>query len=206
MSETHAVVWAEGDQPPRVGRLDLRGDSFRLTGGSRAGEADRVVEASEIAAVRVGHRASERLRDMKTVIVTRRVGDPIAIASVNGLGAVIEIAELLSELGRGTPGFQSVLVRVPIRHRRLPQVCALVRRGPPFHPGEIAGLRHHEVFVCDQAVIFLFQGRDVRGAVDQLARNPAIWKAAVDWHNCLAGRPTIIDSTYRWSPDDQDQE
>lgn len=165
-----------------------------------------MVEASEIAAVRVGHRASERLRDMKTVIVTRRVGDPIAIASVNGLGAVIEIAELLSELGRGTPGFQSVLVRVPIRHRRLPQVCALVRRGPPFHPGEIAGLRHHEVFVCDQAVIFLFQGRDVRGAVDQLARNPAIWKAAVDWHNCLAGRPTIIDSTYRWSPDDQDQE
>lgn len=206
VSETYAVVWAEGDQPTRVGRLDLRSDGFRLTGDSRGGEADRVVRASEIVAVRVGHQASDRLREMKTVIVTRRVGGPVAIASVDGLGAVIEIAELLSELGRGTVGFQSVLVRVPIRHGRLPEVRALVGRGPPFQPGEIAGLRHHEVFVCDQAVIFLFQGRDVRRAVDQMARNPAVWKAAVEWRNCLAGRPTIVDSAYRWSLDDQAQD
>jgi hypothetical protein len=201
MSETYAVVWREPDKPVQTGRLELLDDGFRLAGTGQGNDSDLVVAARDVTSVRVGHHSSERLREMKTVIVERGDASPISIAAINGLGAVLEIADLLNALHTQLPGLQTVLVRVPIHPKRLADVHALIRRGPPFPPGEIAGLRRHEVFLEDQAVIFLFQGHNVRTAVERLARHPAVWKAAIDWRVCVSGRPTIVDSAYQWTID-----
>ena len=200
MAETYAVVWAEGEHPIVLGRLGFEADGFRLS-GEDAGQVEIAVRGREIRDVRLASAPGDRLREMKTMVVSRRVGDPIRIAAVNGMGAVFEIAEVLERLSRNTSRFQSVLVCVPIRAGRRDAVRELIGQGPPFDPDEIPGLRHHEVFFGQNEVAFLFQGQNVRTAVDQLARNPAIWNAAIHWRKCIAGRPSIIESAYRWSLD-----
>jgi hypothetical protein len=199
MADTYAVVWVEADDPVRLGRLELLADGFQLIADDDA--HGRVVRGDEVTEVRPASAAGERLRDMKTVVVSRGTAEPIRIAAVNGISDAFEIAEVLGQLHHGTRGFQSVIVRVPIRPERLADVRKLVAQGPPFQPEAIPGLRRHDVFVGPDEVTFLFQGRDVRVAVDQLARNPAIWKAALQWRTCVAGRPIVLDSGYSWSLD-----
>jgi hypothetical protein len=196
VAETYAVVWAEGDQPTRTGRLELLDDGFRLRGG--VDEAERVVLAADISDVQVGYAAGERLRDMKTVIIRRRGADRIILAAVDGLGGVFEIAQLVAELRRSTRSYESIMVRLPIRPERIEAVRELIRRGPPFRPADIPRLDRHEVFLSEADVVFLFQGRDVRGAVERMARSPGVWRAAVDWRGCLAGRPRVVEASYAW--------
>ena len=201
MAETYAVVWSVGGGQARLGRLELSADGFALVGDDQAPLA---VGAADVTAVRVGETAGERLRDLKTVLVERSAEPSLRIAAVNGAGELWEIAEVLSGLGPHKRGFQSLLVRVPIRPDRVGDVQELILRGPPFDPHQIAGLRRHEVFLESHEVVFLFQGWDVRRSVEQLARSPQIWAAAVDWRRYIAGRPIILDSAYLWTADASD--
>src|SRR5437588_8185651 len=133
MADTYAVVWAEGEHPIVLGRVGFEADGFRLSGDD-AGQVEVVVRGGEIRDVRLASAAEDRLREMKTMVVSRRVGDPIRIAAVNGVGAVFEIAEVLAGLSRKTGRFQSVLVCAPIRAERRDAVRQLIGQGPPFDP------------------------------------------------------------------------
>src|SRR5437588_12868595 len=116
MSETYAVVWSQGEASSRLGRLELRADGFVLGGDQQ--EPSRVW-ASEITSVRVSKDARERVRDLKTVVVERRDAPPVRIGAVSGAGEILEIAEVLSTLGPQSGGFQTLLVRLPIRPERI---------------------------------------------------------------------------------------
>ena len=74
----------------------------------------------------------------------------------------------------------------------------LVESGPPFDPGETR-LTAHEVFLTDHEAVFLFEGEDARKAVEELAGDPGVWRAATAWRECLDGRPRIADETYVWT-------
>lgn len=184
-------MWSEGRGPVAVGRLELRPGSFVLA-GAREGEC--AVEAADIGRIRIGD-GPERLNGLKTVVVERRSGPPVLIGAVNGLGQVFEIAEALTANIR----LEGAIVRVPIRPDRVPEARELVRRGPPFRPQDIPGLSRHDVFVGDAEVLFVFHGHDIRRAVQELARRPAVWSAAVEWRRCMTGRPTLVEADYTWS-------
>jgi hypothetical protein len=193
MPESYAVVWSEGDGPVAVGRLELRHGAFVLA-GAREGEC--AVDAAEIARIRIGD-GPERVNGLKTVVVERHAEPPVLIGAVNGLGQVFEIAEALTANTR----LEGAIVRVPIRRDRAAEARALVRRGPPFPPGDIPGLSRHDVFVGDGEVLFVFHGHDIRRAVQELARRPAVWSAAIEWRRCMTGRPTLLEADYSWSHD-----
>jgi hypothetical protein len=191
MSESYAVVWSEGDGPVAVGRLELRPGSFVLA-GARDGEC--AVDAADIGRIRIGD-GPERLNGLKTVVVERRSRPPVLIGAVNGLGQVFEIAEALT----ANTQLEGAIVRVPIRPERIAEARELVRRGPPFRPGDVPGLSRHDVFVGEGEVLFVFHGHDIRRAVQELARRPAVWSAAMEWRRCMAGRPTLLEPEYSWS-------
>jgi hypothetical protein len=192
MPESYAVVWSEGDGPVAVGRLELRPGSFVLA-GAREGEG-RSVDAVDISRIRIGD-GPERLNGLKTVVVERHSGPPVLIGAVNGLGQVFEIAEALTANSR----LEGAIVRIPIRRDRADEARALVRRGPPFPPGDVPGLSRHDVFTGEGEVLFVFHGHDIRRAVQELARRPAVWSAAMEWRRCMAGRPTLLEPDYSWS-------
>jgi hypothetical protein len=76
-------------------------------------------------------------------------------------------------------------------------VQALLAEGPPFDPGATP-LERHDVFVTDREVVFLFEGPEAREAVQELAGDPGVWRAAARWRELLAGRPRIADDVYAW--------
>jgi hypothetical protein len=83
---TYAVVLSENESPGTAGRLDLESDSFHFSDGTRVRYAD--------------------LRDMylerrpnkpPSLVVHQRQGQALRVVSLEGLGALHELAEELFE-------------------------------------------------------------------------------------------------------------
>ena len=93
---TYAVTWQQGGQGTSYGCLELLSDQLRLNGYDGADPAGETVPYSDLIAVRVGRTASDRLSGRQTLVLERRGGLPIHIASVVHPGVVSELAELLT--------------------------------------------------------------------------------------------------------------
>lgn len=95
MQGTYAAIWSHADKPITVGNVQLENERIRLVGGSHRDMDHQIVPIDHIAAVRLAH-SSERLRDLKTVVIDLVAGSQVKIATL-GLGAAFELAALLSE-------------------------------------------------------------------------------------------------------------
>lgn len=199
-SSGYAVVWREGDAPVNAGKLEL-GESGLSLHGSRANGAlaRRRIRYDELVQVRIGRSPSDRINGDPSVILDQRVGPPIIIGAVRGLGVVFELGDLLVELTAETAASASCLVVVvPIKRGAGEQARRLIEAGPPFEP-EAVPLERHRVFLTEREVVFLFEGDDARSIVEQLARRPRVWKTAAAWKDVLAGRPRLADEAYSWA-------
>ncbi len=195
---SYAVIWREGSGPTYVGKLELGAAALRFQGSSSGGALSRhSIRYGDVAGVRIA-RSSDRLNGSPTVVLDRRAAASISIAAINGVGVIFELGDVLAELtAKEAAASSRVVVVVPIKRGARERARQLIAAGPPFDPESIP-LEHHRVFVTDREVIFLFEGEDVRRAVEQLVRRPGIWKAAVAWKECLAGPPRVADEAYSW--------
>lgn len=95
MTRTYAVMWRVDRGPIFVGKLEL-GDDVRLGGADGRGRAVGLwVERDEIVSVRAAARG-ERLRGCRTVVLVRRTGDEIAVASLDWPGTALELRDSLA--------------------------------------------------------------------------------------------------------------
>jgi hypothetical protein len=100
----YAVVWSENGGPLYAGRLELADRCVRLAGrAGQAWESDRALFYEELAGVRVERRLQARLSGRPTLVLERRNGGGLRIASVEGPGSLHELAERL-EAARGKAG------------------------------------------------------------------------------------------------------
>jgi hypothetical protein len=83
---TYAVVVSTDDGPEHAGRLDLGTDSVTFSGGGR-------VRYSDLRDIYLERRPSSP----PALVVQSRGGDRLRIASLEGLGALHELAEELVE-------------------------------------------------------------------------------------------------------------
>jgi hypothetical protein len=72
----------------------------------------------------------------------------------------------------------------------------LLRDGPPFDPGA-EGFEHHEVFLGDTDVVFVFEGPSARTQVERLAATRSLLGAFVKLSS-LVSAPRILDQTFEW--------
>jgi hypothetical protein len=96
MESSYGVVWREGTLPIASGKLELRVDGLRLDGMAGGRPVSRDLAYDSIVTVRVGRSAADRISGRPSLVLERRSGLPIAIASLLQLGVVAEIAELLA--------------------------------------------------------------------------------------------------------------
>jgi hypothetical protein len=129
--------------------------------------------------------------------VERASAPPLEL-DVLGAGMLFELTDLLAALTlERRERYERVTLIVPLKKDRIEQARALIDAGPPFDPGT-KGLERHEVFLTDTEAVFLFEGPNAADVVQRLARNPAAWKAAMQWRPLLAGAPRLAHSAYSW--------
>jgi hypothetical protein len=91
-----------------------------------------------------------------------------------------------------------LVVVAPLKDGMRERAAELIEDGPPFEP-EGNALAGHEVYVTDREVVFVFEAEQPRAALEELAGDPSVWRAARAWREILAGRPRLAQQAYGWS-------
>ena len=97
MPRTYAVIWQENGFPPYAGKLVVGRRRLSLEGSATgARQSLHRLLYDEIARVRMGRAPEERLEGRSTVVLERRQGAPLRIATVNGVGETNEVADVIA--------------------------------------------------------------------------------------------------------------
>jgi len=94
-----------------------------------------------------------------------------------------------------------IAVVLPLAEGTSRDVRALLAQGPPFDP-ESVGLIRHQVFLGHAEAVFVFEAPPGTG-LEQVVSDPAVWSAAGEWHDVIAGPPRATRLAFGWeAPDD----
>jgi hypothetical protein len=190
---SYAIVWREDDRPSHAGKLELRARGLRLEGNGESWE----VPFEDIASLRVGRGSDDRLVGRPALVVERRNGRALRIATMAEVGALAELVERIAGFGVHEASSKRLLVVAPLRPGSREQVRALLQQGPPFDP-EAVSLAQHEVFLTDREALFLFEVNGGPADVGRLLGKPSVWKATAAWSKHLAGPPRVAEVVYAW--------
>jgi hypothetical protein len=197
MRISYAVTWQEPDAEPRSGRLELKPRGLGFEGSNGSGSAIEELGYDQVSAVRIARTPDDRLSGRPTLVLERRTGGPIRIASVAQPGIISELAEHLAALHLGEePSLNRVVVVLPLKEGTHDRAAVVLEHGPPFDP-ERAGLDRHQVFLTDREAIFVFEA-EAADAVDRLVKDTTLWGAAATWKELVAGPPRVADEAFSW--------
>lgn len=197
MKASYAVVWREGEGPTVSGRLELQPNAVVLDGSVESRGVVRAVPFKSLAAIRVGRTTEDRLAGKPSLVLERRDGPSVRIASVAQPGIVSELARRLIAIQVSEPKRQRAMVVVPLKPGTRERAQELVESGPPFDAERI-GLSRHDVFLSDEEAIFLFETEGGSRPLEELLEEPDVWRAASAWHDIVAGPPRIADQAFDW--------
>jgi hypothetical protein len=83
-----------------------------------------------------------------------------------------------------------------IRPGQRPALERVLQQGPPFDLAA-EGFEHHEVFLGDKEVIFIFDGPNARTQLQRLAATRSLLGAFVKMSS-LVSAPRILEQTFQW--------
>lgn len=87
-----------------------------------------------------------------------------------------------------------------IRPGKRAQLERILREGPPFDPGR-EGFEHHEVFLGDTDVVFVFTGPAAAAEVRRMAAAPRLMGEILRMAHLLSA-PRILQQTFEWHRDE----
>ena len=208
----YAVVFRTGSSGPTAGALVVDDRRLTLVGGSVDDPIEVSIAYTALREVRIGRSSEERLNGRPALLLARRDG-PVAQVAPLGFGLLHELADLLAVLAiQQADGYEQVAVIVPLKPGCLERAKELVAKGPPFDPTAL-GLERHQIYVSERQAVFVFTGPNVREKLEQLTRNPTLWRAGLAWRACIAGPPRLTNPretlpahngqpVYNWNTDD----
>jgi hypothetical protein len=197
MRMSYAITWQESEAAPRSGRLELKPRGLGFEGSNGHGSAIAEVGYGELSEARIARTPGDRLAGRPTLVLERRSGGPIKIASVAQPGIISELAEQLAALNLGEEqSLSRVVVVLPLKKGAHERAAAVLQQGPPFDPEQV-GLERHQVFLTEGEAIFLFEA-DAADAVDRLVKDTSLWGAAAAWNDLVAGSPRVAEETFSW--------
>jgi hypothetical protein len=201
MNLSYGVVWREPTRGVATGKLELLPHELRFDGMSESRPMIREVAYENLTNVRIGRSIADRVDGRPSVVLERRSGQTITIASVAQSGVVAEIAERLAALQLGPGARRRTAFIIPLKDGSHDAARALLDGGPPFDPDE-TGLDRHEVFLTPHEVVFVFESRIGAHALEPLLANPGLWQSAASWREHLEGPPRIAEDVYSWTRPD----
>ena len=95
---SYAVTWRGADGAVAAGKLVLGPTALHLESGARRGRRSVLtLRYEDLAAVEMARRQEERILGRPTALVTRAERPPLAVAAVDGPGALHELVERLAD-------------------------------------------------------------------------------------------------------------
>jgi hypothetical protein len=91
---SYAVLWSEDGGPTRVGKLELCDHALFLDGTNGDSRPSTLV-LDEIASVRIARGRGDRLQGRPVLILERNGRGAVRVATLSGVGALHELAELV---------------------------------------------------------------------------------------------------------------
>ena len=89
---SYAVTWTGKTGRVHAGKLEIGDEALTLEGGS----ARQTIPYGDLAELHVGRTPDERLQGRTALVLTRRRGETLHVTSLNGVGEIVEIAELIA--------------------------------------------------------------------------------------------------------------
>jgi hypothetical protein len=195
---SYAVIWRNGDRPQATGRLELGREAIELEGAANGTDVHEQIPYRELASVAVGRTGQERIGGQQTLVLERRGGSALRVASVAQPWIVSELAERLAALHLDQAGgLYRLAVVVPIREGARDESRRLLRDGAPFDP-EAAGLERHFVLLGDSGAVFVFEAKRAE-AIERLFGSPELWAATEAWKDVAAGPPAVAETVFEWA-------
>jgi hypothetical protein len=90
---TYAIVWRENEGLSYSGRLELGANGILLSGSGAGRESHRELRYDGLTSLALERRSLARHTSQPTLVLVTRGDDRIAIGSLEGLGALHELAE-----------------------------------------------------------------------------------------------------------------
>lgn len=90
-----------------------------------------------------------------------------------------------------------LVVVVPLKEGAYPKARELLDQGPPFDL-ERSRFDRHDVFLTEREVVFVFEAPGEAATLELSADDPAVWKAAAAWRECMAARPRKAEVAFSW--------
>jgi hypothetical protein len=198
MRTSYAITWQKADEVSHSGRLELKSHALSFDGSNGDRVEAETIRYEDVTGVRIARTPGDRLSDRQTLVLERRSGGPIRIASIVHPGIISELAERLATLQLSDEDTSTrAVVVLPLVEGASGRAAELLRGGPPFDPDEI-GLGRHQVFLTESEAIFLFEA-DSPQAADRMLSDDRLWAAAAAWKDVVAGPPRLADDVYSWS-------
>jgi hypothetical protein len=96
----------------------------------------------------------------------------------------------------------SIAIVARLRPGSEEQAAELIRKGPPFDPGE-RGFGRHAVYLSAGEVVFVFEGDEVEWLVEEMVGEPAgvLASALAEWEDLVEGPPRIARAAFAWERD-----
>ena len=92
----YAVTWHEANRPPYSGRLELGPTYVAFEGAEPCGhQLVQKLLFRDLAAVRIGRVAADRIAGRPALVLERRAGPPVHVLTVGDPGSLHELADLL---------------------------------------------------------------------------------------------------------------
>jgi hypothetical protein len=196
MHRSYAVTWQETGGSTHSGKLEVRASGISLEGQNGSGPISMLVPYGDVQRIEPAP-GPKRLAGRPTLLLGRRGGGTIRIASVGAPGILSEVAEKVASMQAGNAiSAERVAVVVPLREGKRSEAERLLDKGPPFDP-EHAGLERHEVFLGDQEAVFVFDAVSEL-SLQKLLTDSKVWASAAVWHEVVAGPPRIAKPFYAW--------
>jgi hypothetical protein len=192
---TYAIRWREPDGATFLGRLELAPTAILLEGRANGDAAVvRSLPYDELLGFHIGRGPDERLDGRAALVVERRAGDVLVTSAVVHAGVLTELADRLAGVTGAAPRRATIVV--PLAEGAIGRARELAERGPPFDPGETRLIRH-ELLLTEREAIFVFEADSAAG-LEALLGQTALWAAAADWRDLVAGPPRLAEPVYGW--------
>ncbi len=199
----YPVAWIDGTQARHLGRARFEGASLALDGAA-AGQPRRTVRIPGRAIRRV---ELHRWAPAPAVAITLPDGDVIVEVLFGGWGAAHQLAgavhaTALAASEEGDVMTDQIAILAEIKPGKRADLERALAQGPPFDLAK-EGFEHHEVFLGDTDVVFVFTGPGAASQLRRMAATPELFRHVIKMTN-LVSAPRLLQQTFRWARHDSD--
>jgi hypothetical protein len=199
----YAVAWSDGDRRRHLGRARVEDHALVLEGTPPGGVRRTVrIPASDMTAVGLN-----RWRPSPAVAVEAPGGEVVVELILGGWGAAHQLENAIASARADAPAPSSdeegpamtdqIAVLAEIRTGKRAALEHALAEGPPFDLGK-EGFEHHEVFVGDTDVVFIFTGPGAAAELRRLAATPELFRRTIHMADILSA-PRLLEQTFRWN-------